>query len=269
MATHPIPPFLVDQDKQPAQPRLEKTLDSALIGLGIPKMSMLLAAAAAIVVAVLLVGNPLALFANATASLVGASVPEESAAESMPILQTIAAAQALLPTASEARADDELTGAAKAADQSQTADQNQPETQQPPAGALFSQFQAWAAEEDARSQVTPVQAVEPAPPVEDARAQVVENARAQIEPTPRQREVRSNHIARQNKAAHKPREARSEKNARQVRSEHKGPEARAEHKARPNHHAQDRPEKNAGVPDRSVQKAQAPWWPDRLFGWLD
>jgi hypothetical protein len=272
MAIHPIPPFLFDRDEQPAQPRIGKTWETGLIGSGIAKTSMLFAAAAAIVVAVLLVGNPLALFANATASLVGASVPEDSAAESMPILQSIAAAQALLPTASEARADDELAGAVKVADQSQTPDQSQPEVRQPPAaGALFSQFQAWAAEEDARSQVQPVQAIEPVQPVQDARAQVVENARAQIEPTHR-REVRSNHIARQDKAGHKAREARSEKNARQVPSGHRIQEARAEHKARPGHHAQVRPEQNAGVPDRSVQKAQTPqppWWPERLFGWLD
>jgi hypothetical protein len=268
MATHPIRFFLFDQDEQPAQPRIGKTWDSALIGSGIPKTTILFVAAAVIVAAVLLVGNPLALFANATASLVGASIPEDSRAESMPSLQSIAGAQALRPPASEARAGDELAGAVK------TADPGQPEVQQLSAGPLFRQFQAWAAEEDARSQVRPVQAIEPVPPVQDARAQVVQNARAQIEPTHRRHQVRSDHIARQDKAAHKARETRSEKNARQVRSGHQVREARAEHKARPRHHAQVqvRPEQNAEVPDRSVQKAQAPqapWRPERLFGWLD
>src|ERR1700738_4626766 len=124
MATHPIRFFLSDQDEQPAQPRIGKAWDSALIGSGTPKTSILFVAAAVIVAAVLLVGNPLALFANATAFLVGALIPEDSRAEAMPSLQSTAGAQALRPPASEARAGDELAGAVKNSESGQWGEHN-------------------------------------------------------------------------------------------------------------------------------------------------
>jgi hypothetical protein len=57
----------------------------------------------------------------------------------------------LPPTARDAPTRDEIAAAFK------TAHQNQTEISQPTAEALFEQFQAWAAEQDARAQVPPVQ----------------------------------------------------------------------------------------------------------------
>ena len=79
----------------------------------------------------------------------------------MPTLQSTATAQALPPTR-EAPTGDELIAAFK------NAFEGKAEVNQPPAKALFNQFQAWAVEEDAQAQVGPPQ------PVRDARAQVVQ-----------------------------------------------------------------------------------------------
>ena len=106
----------------------------------------LLVTAAVIVFAVLLVRNPPVLFANTTA---------------------------LSPTAREAPAGDEMLSAFKAAFENKT------EVDQPTSEAMFDQFQAWAAKEDAQAPVRPPQ------PVQDARAQVVQKARAQPLPKPR------------------------------------------------------------------------------------
>jgi len=71
----------------------------------------------------------------------------------------------------EAPTGDEIAAAFNSASQSQT------ENPQPPAEALFEQYQAWADEEDARTQVRPVQPVQDAQPqVQDDQTQVVQNA---------------------------------------------------------------------------------------------
>jgi hypothetical protein len=69
----------------------------------------------------------------------------------------------LPPTAREAP-----TGAESAA-ASNTAYQSQTENPQPAADGLFKEYQAWAAEEDARTQVRPVQ--KQTRPVQNARAE--------------------------------------------------------------------------------------------------
>jgi hypothetical protein len=71
----PIPLFLSDQAGEPEQPGIGKAWDRAVISSRTLKVSILVAMAAAIVFAVLLVGNPFVLFANATVSLVGTSAP--------------------------------------------------------------------------------------------------------------------------------------------------------------------------------------------------
>ena len=63
--------------------------------------------------------------------------------------------------------------------------ENKPEVDQPKAGALINQFQAWAAEEDAQPPTRPSQ------PVEDVRAQVVQNP-----PLPRRRPLHIEQTAR-------------------------------------------------------------------------
>jgi hypothetical protein len=113
--------------------------------------------------------------------------------------------------------------------------QSQTENPQPPAEAVFKQFQAWAAEEDAQAQVRPVQPVQDAQPqVQDDQAQVV-NARAEVRPVKNARaHVRSKHNARA--------KVRSLKNAR----------------------AQMWREQNAPVRVEPVQNAEPPWLLQRL-----
>jgi hypothetical protein len=172
-----IPLFLSDHTEEPEQPVIGKAWHRAAISSRILKTSILVVTAAAIVFAIRLVGNPLVLFTNAPASLVATSAPQDGAGQSMPIGQSTADVQALPPTASEAPRGDESAAASNAAYQSQA------ENPQPAADGMFKQYQAWAAEEDARTQVRPVQKqVRPVQkaevgPARTARAKVVKNTR--------------------------------------------------------------------------------------------
>ena len=217
----PLPLFLSDHAEEPEQqPVVGEPWDRAV----------LVVTAAAIVFAVLLVGNPLAIFANATASLVATSGPQDATGQSMPSIKSNPGAEALPPTPRERPTGDEIAAAIKNAYQSRTTE------------ALFKEFQAWAAEEDARAQVRPVQ------PVQDAQAQVAQSARAQVRSVQKHRHIRH---------------ARAEKNAR----------AKVVKKARAHVHR----EQNARARDRSVQNAQAQvrpeqnaqaTWPERWLGWF-
>src|SRR6266436_3411459 len=233
MATNDsIPLFLSDHTEQPEQPVIGK--DRAVISSRIVKASILVVTAAAIVFAIVSVENPLVLFENAMASLFAASTPPDDTGQSMPSIQSTADAQALPPAASEAPTGGEIAVASKTADQGQT------EARQPPAEVLLNQFQAWAAEEDARPQVPrmqPVQEEDARPPVQhvqpvqDAQAQVAQSARAQVRHVQKQRRVRPVQDARA--------------------------KARPEQNAQP----QDRSVQNAQAPARPVQDAQPPAQP--------
>src|ERR1700686_4761498 len=133
--------------EEPQQVGILKAWDRAVTASQIMKMSILVVTTAGMVFAVLSVENPIVL-ANATASLAGTSAPEDGT-QSMQKIQSTADVRALLPTASEAPTGDEIAAAFKTPNQSQT------EISQPPAEALLKQFQAWAAEEDARAEVRP------------------------------------------------------------------------------------------------------------------
>ena len=205
----PFPVFLSEHAEEPEPPGIRKAWDGAVISSRILKTGILVVAATAIDVALLSVGNPVGLFANVTASLVDISALQPGAGQSTLTIQSTAGAQALPPTARDAPTRDEITAALEAADQSQTEirqpsaetllkqfqawaaeqvtgdditgalqplDQSQTEIRQPSAEALLKQFQAWAADQDARAQIGPVQ------PVQDARAEGVQNARAQVRP---------------------------------------------------------------------------------------
>jgi hypothetical protein len=252
MATNDsIPLFLSDHTEQPEQPVIGK--DRAVISSRIVKTSILVVTAAAIVFAIVSVENPLVLFENAKASLFATSTPPDDTGQSMPIIQSTADAQALPPAASEAPTGGEIAVASKTADQGQT------EARQPPAEVLLNQFQAWAAEEDARPQVPrmqPVQEEDARPqvqrvqPVQDAQAQVAQNARAQVRHVQKQRRVRPVQNAR----------------ARMRRAQDARAQARPEQSAQP----QDRSVQNAQAPARPVQDAQPPAQPPGLLqslGW--
>jgi hypothetical protein len=228
MATNDlIPLFLSDHTEEPEQPGIGKAWDRAVISSRILKTSILVVTAAAIVFAILSVGNPLVLFVNATASRFATSAPQDGTGQSMPIVQSTTGAQALPPTASEAPTGNEIAAAFKTAYDSQT------EIPQPPAEALLNQFQAWAAEEDARAQgrtVQPVQDAQPVRPMQKhRRVRHVQNARPELRPV-------------QNPRA----KVRREQNAR----------------------VQVRPAQDARAQDQSVQNAQAPS-SQQSFGWRD
>src|SRR5258706_3833678 len=190
MATNdPIPLFLSDLTEEPEQAGILKAWDRAVIASRILKIGILIVTTAAIVFAVLSMGNPSALFANAKAFLVGTSAPQDGTGQSIPTIQPTADAQALPPTASEAPTGEEIAAAFKTTSHSET------EIREPPAEALLKQFQTWAAEEDA--EVRPEQHEQPVQPGQDAQvqdqAQVVQNARAQVRPGQKHRHVNPAH----------------------------------------------------------------------------
>ena len=223
MATNDlIPLFLSDLTEEPEQPGIGKAWGRAAISSRILTTSILVVTAAAIVFAVLSVRNPLALFENATASLFGTSAPQDGTGQSTPTIKSTADAQALLPTAREAPTGAEIAAAFNSAYQSQT------ENPQPPAEAVFKQFQAWAAEEDA--QVRPVQSVQDAqqPQVQDDQARVA-NARAEVRPV-------------KNARAHAPSEHNARAKVRHLKN------ARARMRREQNTQAQVQPVQNAQPP---------------------
>jgi hypothetical protein len=136
---------------------------------------------------ILLWGNPVKVFADITASLTNISALQPSSDQSKPTIpsaptvQSAADAQAVPPTASGAATRNEVAAA------SEPADQGQKEISEPTSGALFRQFQAWAAE---RAQVKSAQ------PVQDAPAQVVQDAPPPVRPMEKHRMARSVQNAR-------------------------------------------------------------------------
>ena len=145
-----IPLFLSGDAEQPDQPGFGKGWDRnqgrTVVGLRVLKAGILATSAAAIVFAILAVENPLAVFANAKASLTGLSAaqfgvtaikaaPEPIAVQltstgpSTPAVQSSDGVAASLPSARGAPTRDEIAAALIAAHQSQT------EIGQPPSAA--------------------------------------------------------------------------------------------------------------------------------------
>jgi hypothetical protein len=253
-----LPIFLSERADKPELSATGIALDRTVIWLRVLKTSILVVTAA--VIAFLLVGNPVAFFANITASLVDISAVRPGTDQSTPTIQSTADAQPLLPiamdappfnpsanpeaaapsddktalrpptpgspTATDAPTRNEIAAASEPTDQSQTGNR------QPSADALFKQFQAWVAEQDPRAQVGPVR------PAQDAPAQVLQDARPQVRNLKKHRQVRPVQNART--------EIRPERDPRA--------KVRQEQNAR----VQVPPVQDARAPDQSVQNAQAP-----------
>lgn len=193
---HPLPVFLADQ---PGQQGIGKARDRAVTSSRALKASILIATATAIGIAVLWLGNPVALFADVTASLVGNSGFRPGTDQSTPAIQLTADTQALPPAAKDAPTRDEIAA-------SDPPGQDQAGKSEPPPEALFRQFQAWAADQDALARVGPVEPVQDAPApvvqnasppvVQNAPAEVAENARPSLRIMQRPRRVRPVHTAR-------------------------------------------------------------------------
>ena len=212
MGTDLVPLFPSDYAEEPDVAGILRAWDRAYIASRILNTSILFVTAGAIVFAVLSAGNPLALFAKARASLIGTSAPQDGTGQLAPIIQSTADRQVLPPTARDVPKGDEMASPREAADQSQT------EIRQQPAEDLLKQLQAWAAEEDARAKVEPVQAVEPVQSVESVKpvepVQPAQDSRTPVaqEPGPQVRHVQRHRLIRplQNARA----EIRPEQNAR-------------------------------------------------------
>jgi hypothetical protein len=207
----PLPLFLTDEREQqvftdePDQQGIGKAWDGTVIRPGLLKAATLVATATAITIAILSVGNPVALFADVTASVADNSAVQPGTDQSMPTVQSTADAEVLPPTAKDTfRAAYEIAAA------SEPAVQNQPEDGELSPEALFREFQAWAAEQDAQAQVAVQQ------PVQDAPPKAGGNARASIRLMHKHRHVRPVHNARaEMRLAQNPRKkVRREQNAR-------------------------------------------------------
>lgn len=211
---HRLHLFLADE---PEQQVMGKAWDRVAISPRVLNASIWAAAATALGIAILSVGNPVTLFADVTASMadVKASLVDKSALQpgtdqSAPTIQSTADVQALSPTAKEARPREEIAAASEPAGQSQT------ENSEPASEGLFKQFQAWAAEKDA--QVGPVQSIQDAPAqvLQNAQPQVAEDTRASLRPMQKHRHVRHALNARaEMRPVHNPRKkVRREQNSR-------------------------------------------------------
>jgi hypothetical protein len=206
----PLPPS--DYAEEPDVAGILRAWDRAESTSRILKASILFVTAGGIVFAVLSAGNPLVLFAKARASLIGTSAPQDDTGQPAPIIQSTADRQVLPPTARDVPKGDEMAFPREAADQSQT------EIHQQPAEDLLKQLQAWAAEEDARAKVEPVQSIEPVQSVESLKpvepVQPAQESRTPVGqgPVPQVRHVQRHRLIRplQNARA----EIRPEQNAR-------------------------------------------------------
>ena len=222
------PIFLSEHADEIGQPDIGKAWERADISSRILKLSIWAVTATAIAIAILSVGDPVALVENVTAKWVEKTALQPDADPPAPAIQSVAGTQDLPTTTSDAPARDEIAIAAA----SEPADQNQTAIGQPPAEALLKEFEAWAAKEDSRAQVVPVQ------PAQAAPVQVAQDAPAQAQPKKKHRRARSVHDARA--------EIRTQRNHRaRVREEQN---ARVEVPAAP----------DARTQEQSVQNAQTP-----------
>ena len=216
------PIFLSDYRDEIGQPDTARGWDIAAISSKILRASVLAVAVTAIGIAVLSIGNPVALVANVTDWLDNKPAVQVEAEPSTSANQSVASSQDSVPTATDAPAREEIAAAVQPveprqqepapavqapqaessqrpaeASQGQTQVQAQGQAQtQGQAGPLmteelFKQFQAWAAEEETKAQAGSAQTA-PVRVAQDAPAP----APAQAKPAKRHRRVHSVQNAR-------------------------------------------------------------------------
>ena len=230
---HPEPLCSADQ---PEQQSIGKAWDRAVVVPRALKASILAAAATAIGIAILSAGNPAERsLRDVTAPVAGKSALQPGTDQSAPTIQSTADARALPPTAKDAPTRDE----------SALSPLNPPvraktENSEPSSEALFTQFQAWAAEKDAHAQVEAVRPVQDAPEqvVQNAPVEVAKEAGAPLRSMQKHRHLRPVQSARA--------EIRPVQNPRK--------KVGREQNAR----AEVRTARDARAPDQSLQDAQAP-----------
>ena len=165
----PIPLFLSGPVEETELSGVRKVVSSKVF-----RKVALVFAAVAIVFAVVSVGNAI-LFASVTASQVSPPAPWDGSGHSTPAIQSTASAEAVPGS----QLGDELAAAFKSALENKAA------VERARAEALFNQFQAWAAEEDAQALPGAQQ------PVEDVRTDIVQSP-----PLPKRRPIQVAHTAR-------------------------------------------------------------------------
>src|SRR5262249_16910952 len=175
----PPPSFLVDEMEE--HQRIAILRDEAVATPRVFRASTLIATAIAIGIAVLFAGDPVALVADVTASLMGSSLLQPGADPSTPAIQSVADTRTLSQSTAEVQESKPATHDAPARAEvaaSEPAGKDQTEDSGAPPEALFRQFQAWAAEQDARTHAAPARPVQdlpaqvvPAPEVQKAEAQ--------------------------------------------------------------------------------------------------
>ena len=164
----PIPLFLSGPVEKTELSGVRKVVSSAVF-----RKAALVFTAVAIVFAVVSVGNAI-LFASVTASQVSPPAPRDGIGHSTPAIQSTASAEAVPGS----QLGDELAAAFKSALENKAEVDRRAE-------ALFNQFEAWAAEADARVLPRPQQLVE------NIRTDIVEHP-----PLPKRRPIQIAHTAR-------------------------------------------------------------------------
>jgi hypothetical protein len=167
----PIPLFLSSPVEKTELSGVRKVVSSEVF-----RKAALVFAAVAVVFAVASVGNAI-FFASVTASQVSPPALRDGSGHSTPAVQSTASAEALPGSP----LGDELAAAFK------SALEHKAEVDRARAEALFNQFQAWAAEEDAQALPGPQQ------PVQDVRT---DTDIVQSPPLPRRRPIQVAHTAR-------------------------------------------------------------------------
>ena len=183
---HPLPLFLSVHADELEQWGTSRILKASILVIAVSVSGIGIA---------LSLGNPVKVFADATASLTDNSAVQRGANESTLTIQSTAGVQPIrlpadvqapTPTPGGALARDEIAAVPEPANQAQA------ENNEPPSGTLLRQFQAWAAKEDARAhkpveavQVAPAEVKKNNPAFEQAvqkhrKARSVQNARAEM-----------------------------------------------------------------------------------------
>jgi hypothetical protein len=157
---HPLPRFLSEHADEPGRLRVAEAWNRTGISSRVVLTTRALIGMAT-AIGILTVEDPVALF---TTSLLEISALLPAIGQSTAAIQSTSDLENLPPTISDAPTRGEIAAALEPADQSQIKI-NPPSTED-----LFKQFQTWAVAEDKRAKV------EPAPPVQDAPEQVVQDA---------------------------------------------------------------------------------------------
>jgi hypothetical protein len=240
-----LPRFLAVQ----AEPDFDDAPERAPPVSRVFKASILVAAASVICIGVLATGNPVALLAEMSASLLDDASPQPA-----PAIQTVTDTPVSVPAAADAQAlpstaTDALSHTDIAA--SEPASKDQAGNGETSSDALFKQFQAWAADQDTQGRAGPAQ------PVQDAPVQLAQNAPAQTAPAPAAENAPAPYrLAKKRRHVRAVHDARAEMRRQDLRRQaRRAQPARAERPAR----LEDRPPvQDARAQVQTVQETQAP-----------